>query len=76
MKKVIHISQSLLKSAQRSKQKLPVIVVKCDRSVRYCQSLKILGESEIVPEFDEETGKYSVWIETDSPVITDGKEID
>lgn len=75
MKKVIHISQSMMKSAARCKEPLPVIIVKTDRTVTYCESCKILGESVIVPQFNPETGEYKVWIETNASVVADGKTL-
>jgi len=73
MKKVIHISQTMLKSAAMCNERLPVIIVKTDRTVTYCESVKILGPSEVV--YNPDQVGATVWIETEATVIADGKEL-
>ena len=74
MKRIIHVNQHIIKSNRKNKEDKPVLTCKTYKQNLYGNTVEFTGNSRVVyrPDKPLSCGAH-VWIETDQPIVVDGK---
>ena len=74
MKRIIHVNQHVIKANRKHNASDPVLTCKTYKENRYGNTVEFSGKSRVVyrPDKPLSCGAH-VWIETDSPILVDGK---
>jgi|TARA_R110000803_G_scaffold63709_1_gene124417 hypothetical protein len=76
MKRIIHVNQHIIKSNRKNKEDKPVLTCKTYKQNVYGNTVEFTGNSRVVyrPDKPLSCGAH-VWIETDHPIVVDGKTL-
>lgn len=74
MKKRIHVNQHIIRENHKTGERNPTITVKTYKHNIYAHKVDILGPSSVIYSPDKPLSCGArLWIETDSPILIDGK---